>query len=964
MYMAGTGRKDFMAAQPPPGYVAGMGRGALGFTTRSDIGPARDATDVPTIDQLPPGARGKPAESAAVAAAAAAHVAAAAAGMPPPSLRPAGAPGAQAAERQTSKAAAADDDKEDYSESNYDQFSGYGGSLFDSSTPYDQEDREADDIYEGVDDRMDSRRKKRREQLEKEQLESTSGRPKIQQLFSDLMPELGKLSEDDWASIPEATDQVRPRKRRAVNDQFQRYVPVPDRIIAEAHAESTSARTYDGSATPLDGAATPAMPGTATDLTEIGNTRNKLLQIKLSGASTAVAGQTVVDPKGYLTDLGALKGVDNSQIGDVKKARLLLKSVRTTNPHHAPGWIAGARLEEYAGLIVQARKIALQGTQMCKDSEDMWIEAARLHPRDAARSILAEAVTHLPKSVKIWMTASDLEESPDSKKRVLRKALEFIPNSVKIWKAAVQDEPPENAVIMLRRAVECVPQSVDMWLALAKLETHEEARKVLNKAREVIPNDPAIWITAAKLEEAHGNQQIVRSIIKRAVKSLRQHNVDLSHEQWLTESQNAEKSDAPETCQALVCETMGIGVEDNERKKQWKEDAELSLSVGCVVTARALYVQALIVFPGKKSLWLGLAQLEKQHGTREALDGVLQKAVSYCPQAEVLWLMRAKEQWVGGDVQGARGILAEAFRAISDSEAIWLAAVKLESENNESQRARALLERAREACPTERVWRRSAQLERELKNHDAERSILENALQKFPKSVKLWLMRGSLASIHEGYSNARAVYMRAIDTVTGDPRVWIEAAHCEEAQGTPAAQGRARALIEKARSTIPKTPALWLEAIRIEMRAGNVKVAQNLMAKSLQECPKSGILWAELIEHETGPAKKTRAQDALKQCENDANVLLAVARFVFLADRKLDKVPKWLNNAVAAEPGLGDAWALLYKLETSPQGREEIAKRCAAADPRLGEKWRSVSKAPENKRLTTAEILPKVAALF
>jgi pre-mRNA-processing factor 6 len=26
---------------PPPNYVAGLGRGATGFTTRSDIGPAR-----------------------------------------------------------------------------------------------------------------------------------------------------------------------------------------------------------------------------------------------------------------------------------------------------------------------------------------------------------------------------------------------------------------------------------------------------------------------------------------------------------------------------------------------------------------------------------------------------------------------------------------------------------------------------------------------------------------------------------------------------------------------------------------------------------------------------------------------------------------------------------------------------------------------------------------------------------
>jgi len=35
-------RYSFLRLAPPPSYVAGAGRGAQGFTTRSDIGPARD----------------------------------------------------------------------------------------------------------------------------------------------------------------------------------------------------------------------------------------------------------------------------------------------------------------------------------------------------------------------------------------------------------------------------------------------------------------------------------------------------------------------------------------------------------------------------------------------------------------------------------------------------------------------------------------------------------------------------------------------------------------------------------------------------------------------------------------------------------------------------------------------------------------------------------------------------------
>lgn len=50
--MAGNSRPDFNALPQPANYVPGLGRGATGFTTRSDIGPARlgpDLSNEPTV---------------------------------------------------------------------------------------------------------------------------------------------------------------------------------------------------------------------------------------------------------------------------------------------------------------------------------------------------------------------------------------------------------------------------------------------------------------------------------------------------------------------------------------------------------------------------------------------------------------------------------------------------------------------------------------------------------------------------------------------------------------------------------------------------------------------------------------------------------------------------------------------------------------------------------------------------
>ena len=69
-----------------------------------------------------------------------------------------------------------------------------------------------------------------------------------------------------------------------------------------------------------------------------------------------------------------------------------------------------------------------------------------------------------------------------------------------------------------------------------------------------------------------------------------------------------------------------------------------------------------------------------------------------------------------------------------------------------------------------------------------------------------------------------------------------------------------------------------MEAVRVEVRGEKKSIGMGLMAKALQECPSSGILWAEAIFMELRPQRKTKSVDALKKCEHDAHVLLAVAK--------------------------------------------------------------------------------------
>ena len=134
-------------------------------------------------------------------------------------------------------------------------------------------------------------------------------------------------------SIPEIGDHTIKKPKRDI------YTPLPDNILAGAASAGKTGNTVNG------GTETPY--GASSSLTDIGVGRKQMVDLQLIRASDSVSGQTVVDPKGYLTDLSHIKISSGTEIDDIKRARTLLKSVINTNPKHSPGWVAAARLVSF-----------------------------------------------------------------------------------------------------------------------------------------------------------------------------------------------------------------------------------------------------------------------------------------------------------------------------------------------------------------------------------------------------------------------------------------------------------------------------------------------------------------------------------------------------------------------------------------------------------------------------------------
>jgi len=79
---------------------------------------------------------------------------------------------------------------------------------------------------------------------------------------------------------------------------------------------------------------------------------------------------------------------------------------------------------------------------------------------------------------------------------------------------------------------------------------------------------------AAKLEEANGNIHMVEKIIDRSLTSLTVNGVEINRDHWFQEAIEAEKSGAVNCCQSIVKAVIGIGVEEEDRKQTWIDDAD------------------------------------------------------------------------------------------------------------------------------------------------------------------------------------------------------------------------------------------------------------------------------------------------------------------------------------------------------------------------------------------------------
>lgn len=828
-------KRDFIGKPAPPGYVAGIGRGATGFTTRSDIGPAREA-------------------------------AASSAGPSTSHSR-----GGQGTKRGGNDD---DDEDEDLNESNYDEFAGYGGSLF-SKDPYEEDDEEADRIYAELDRHLDERGKALREAKKRQELEEyRQKRPKIQQQFSDLKSSLKQVSEEEWMSIPDVGDARNRKQRVARQDKF---TPVPDSLLAhqaklasggekivylDPKSMDVDIEDDDKPGDGIKGDTKPTMPfdedGTGNlSIGEMSEFRGSYMSMHLSRASNRNTEVQQEDqaPNDYLTNLESKVLNQITDSATVNEYRKQFAALRASDPTFQNAWIASVRLEEAAGKLSKARALISEACHHCPKSADLWLEAIRLHPPDVSKRLIVTALKAVPRSVKLWINAAELENDDDSRRAVYAKARQLVPKSILLWKKSAELEPPAQARVILREAVECCPDAVELWLALARLEPYEEAKQVLVRASEKNPTERSIWITAAKLQEQVGNIKLIESIIKRSIEELSSKGVEIKRNEWFAEAIDADKANFKVTCREIIRRVIGFNVTgDNAAKLNlWLDDVKYFVAEGSLEGARAVFscITELRDFCKNESVWIKFAQLEAQQRESSKLVDVLRQAVKAenCRRSESIWLMLANA--MRANLTECRQILSDALDANPDSEKIVLAAIELECENGSYKEARRILADACMSAKTAQLVMRASKLEWSLGNLDEAVRMLKQGVEEYKNFPEFYISLGQIEEQRGDNEKAKSWYSNGLKFNPTSIQLWISMARLEEKTGYTA---RARSKLEIARLRNPRNVQLWLEAAQLECRqfvnkssagasarpcgtgASRPDIVISLLAKGIREC--------------------------------------------------------------------------------------------------------------------------------
>ena len=345
-------------------------------------------------------------------------------------------------------------------------------------------------------------------------------------------------------------------------------------------------------------------------------------------------------------------------------------------------WLMWAKEKWIGGDVPAARDVLAKAFDANPESEQIWLAAVKIEAENkeyqAARDLLVRARTVadtervsrtpgvsmfccLPSWSQIWMKSAVFERQHgqvEAAMETVKAALVKFPKFPKLYMIQGQIYQSQSNYVAARAiyaaGMKQCPKDVTLWILASRLEELDgksiKARALLERARMVNPASEQLWAETVGVEERSGGAAQAKAMLSRGAKCWYQIPQVISYLISIPGLQECPESG--------LLWTMSVWSEPRPARKTRSADALRKTKdnplVICTVArifwserkiekAREWFGRALAQDSDLGDVWAWWLKFERQHGTEETRQEVINRCVAAEPHHSPVWQSLAKD---------------------------------------------------------------------------------------------------------------------------------------------------------------------------------------------------------------------------------------------------------------------------------------------------------------------------------
>lgn len=571
-------------------------------------------------------------------------------------------------------------------------------------------------------------------------------------------------------------------------------------------------------------------------------------------------------------------------INSIAESKSILAEAVTFLPQSEKIWLAASELEDN----LTKKRVLRKALEHLPYSERIWKKAIDIENDDEnALLLLQRAVECIPSNIEFAIALAKL--SPYNKaKEILNEIRLKAPNEAKIWIVAAQLEElakSQNTNIIILKAISTlnsrnVPFDREIWISYAKdcedlqclqtvnaiisnvleknllkkdykdtfredakksiMDGHlETAKSILRKATELLPTSKGIWKTLIQVEEEFGDEKTTIEISKKALQFIPD-----SELLWIKTAKTQFKLQDIDGAK----ETLKIAIEKNTNS----EIIHLA-SASIYIKLKEWRLVEKILEQGRNKcespiIWMKSAIFYRNIGNRELEIQILDESLSKYKTLDKLWIMRS--QYENNHLKSLE-ILKQGLEFCPSSIRLWLCCIKLLADSGNFAQARALLDQSKLKIKSDLLSLIEIRIEILSGSQSIAMQLLSRSLQEFPNSAQLWkesiILSNGTKRIAQAVLSLQECEPHPILFCTIANIFWMERA-----------ETYSRLWFNKALKLDYMFGDTWIQYFAFEKAYGNEETC-NQMIKRIEEIqPQYGEKWATISKDPKNHSLKSK----------------------------------------------------------------------------------------------------------